>query len=138
MSAAPPLEEGTEIPVFEVELTRQRLIMEAAANRDFAPIHYDVDAARASGAPGPYANTTFIETLFEATLRTWAGLGARIAMIEFSMRDFNCAGDLLRAGGRITGTREAGGEVLADLELWVDGPRVRTVTGSATVAFARA
>jgi acyl dehydratase len=122
---------GEEVVPFEVTLTLQRLVMEAGANRDFAPIHFDPDAARESGAAGPYANTTFIETLFEAALRTWAGLSARIVMIEFSMKSFNCVGDAIAAVGVVSGVRGA----TVDLDLWIEGPRGRTVTGGATVAF---
>jgi acyl dehydratase len=125
------------LPPFVVTLTLQRLVMEAAANRDFAPIHYDVEAARDSGAPNVYVNTTFIETVFEALLRSWAGLDARIRVIEFSMKAFNCVGDEIFAGGEVIGLRNAGYAHLVDLALWIDGPRGRTVTGSAVVSFPR-
>jgi len=122
---------GQEVVPFAVTLTLQRLVMEAGANRDFAPIHFDLDAARESGAPGPYANTTFIETLFEAALRTWAGLSAQILMIEFSMKSFNCVGDAISARGAVSVVRGT----TVDVNLWIEGPRGRTVTGCATVAF---
>jgi hypothetical protein len=110
--------------------------MEAGANRDFAPIHHDLAAARASGAPNVYANTTFIETMLEVVVRSWAGLSGRIRMLEFSMLSFNCVGDELCAGGVVTGCSEAApGERTAELELWIDGPRGRTVTGGAVVWF---
>lgn len=120
-----------DIEPFTVTLTLQRLVMEAAANRDFAPIHHDPKHARDSGALGPYANTTMIETLFEAALRQWAGLGARIQMIEFSMKSFNVTGDTVSACGRVAGVD---GQTV-DLELWIEGPRGTTVTGRATVGL---
>lgn len=128
---------GDQLPPFSVLLTLQRLVMEAAANRDFAPIHYDGVAARDSGAPGVYVNTTFIETLFEALLRSWAGLAARIRVIEFSMKAFNCVGDEIVANGEVTGLRDDGPDRVAELDICVEGPRGRTVTGTAVVAFPR-
>lgn len=122
---------GEEVAPFTVSLTLQRLVMEAGANRDFAPIHFDPDAARESGATAPYANTTLIETLFEAALRTWAGLSARILMIEFSMKSFNCVGDEIAARGVVSAVRGT----TVDLDLWIEGPRGQTVTGRASVAF---
>jgi len=114
-------------------LTLQRLVMEAGANRDFAPIHFDPDAARESGAAHVYANTTFIETLLEALIRSWAGLSARIRVLEFY-----CVGDSIQAGGAVTATSDQGtDELTVDLDLWVEGPRGRTVSGAATVAFPR-
>ena len=128
---------GEQLPRFTVLLTLQRVVMEAAANRDFAPIHFDAEAARASGAPGVYVNTTFIETLLESLLRSWAGLSARIRMIEFAMTSFNCVGDEIAAAGEVTATDLADAVPCASLAVWVDGPRGRTVTGAALVAFPR-
>lgn len=126
---------GERVPPYTIALTLQRLVMEAAANRDFAAIHYDPGAARDSGAPGVYMNTTFIETLIEAALRTWAGPGAWIAMIEFTMKDFNCAGDEVSATGQVAEVRDEDGTAVADLDVWVESHRGRTVVGRATVRF---
>jgi acyl dehydratase len=126
---------GDRVPPFVVLLTLQRMVMEAAANRDFAPIHYDVVAARESGAPNVYANTTFIETLFEAMIRTWAGLSAWIRVIEFSMKAFNCVGDEVAAGGEVVAVRDDQAGRVVELDTWVQGPRGRTVTGRAEVLF---
>ena len=128
---------GEQLAPYSLTVTLQRLVMEAAATRDFAPIHFDGEAARDSGAPSPYMNTTFNETVFEVLLRNWGGLDARIEVIEFSMKAFNCVGDEITAGGCVTATREGGARLVAELDLWIDGPRGRTVTGSAAVAFPR-
>ena len=132
---SPQVEVGDALAPFTVALTIQRLVMEAAANRDFAPIHFDPEAARDSGAPEVYANTTFLETLLEAAIRSWAGLEARIAVVEFRMIGFNCVGDEIAAAGAVTAVRRAGDELTADLDIWVDGPRGRTVTGTAVVVL---
>jgi acyl dehydratase len=129
---------GDPVAPYTIALTLQRLVMEAAANRDFAPIHFDPEAARDSGAPHAYMNTTFIETLFEAALRGWAGLDARIAMVEFVMKDFNCVGDEVSAAGTVTATRADGPDLVVDLDIWTASHRGRTATGSATVVFPRA
>ncbi len=129
---------GERLEPFPVVITLQRLVMEAAANRDFAPIHFDPDAARDSGAPAVYVNTTFVETLLEALIRTWAGLDAHIRTIAFSLRAFNCVGDEIAAGGEVTSVTEAGDSAMAaELAVWVDGPRGRTVSGNATVELPR-
>lgn len=130
-----PITVGDHVPPFSVLLTLQRLVMEAAANRDFAPIHYDIEAARDSGAPDVYVNTTFIETLFEAMIRSWAGLSARIRVIEFSMKAFNCVGDEVTAAGEVAAVRADPAGSVVELEMWVQGPRGRTVTGRAEVLF---
>lgn len=123
---------GERLPPFTVTLTLQRLVMEAGANRDFAPWHLDPVAARASGAPEVFANTTLVETLLEAGVRTWAGLSARIRVLEFALKDFNCVGDVVSTTGTVTGKRDNG---LVDLDVWIESHRGRTVQGSAVVAF---
>jgi acyl dehydratase len=124
---------GESLPPFTVQLTLQRLVMEAAANRDFARIHHDPEVARASGAPAVYANTTFVETLLEAGIRSWAGPAAWIRVLEFAMTDFTCAGDAVSAHGMVTAKQADGDEHVVELDVWVESPRGRSVTGVATV-----
>ncbi|MBI5104858.1 MAG: acyl dehydratase [Solirubrobacterales bacterium] len=133
--AGSAVQAGERLPPFTLVLTLQRLVMEAAANRDFAALHHDPEAARASGAGSVYMNTTFVETLLEAVVRSWAGLDAWIRVIEFAMKDFNCAGDVVSAAGVVTSAGPDGGELVAEVDLWVESHRGRTVTGRAVVAF---
>jgi acyl dehydratase len=121
---------GDAIEPLLIHITLQRLVMEAGANRDFSPIHFDARAARNAGAPDVFANTTFNETLFEVALREWAGLAARIRVIEFSMKDFNCVGDVVSVGGVVTAVGDDG---RAELDIWIESERGRTVDGSAVV-----
>lgn len=129
---------GDEVPPFTVALTLQRLVMEAAANRDFAPIHFDAEAARDSGAPTVYTNSTFIETLLEAALRRWAGLDAWIRMVEFKMSRFTTIGGDVSAAGVVTAAHADGDGVLAELDVWVDAPAGRSVSGRAVVSLSGA
>ena len=126
---------GDPVAPFALQLTVQRLVMDAAASRDFAPIHFDPAAARESGARDVYMNATLVESLLEAALRTWSGPDAWISLIEFAMKDFNCAGDEVAAAGVVTAVQPGDGEVQAELDVWVDGPRGRTVTGRAAVVL---
>ena len=120
---------GDILPPFTVEITLQRLVMEAAANRDFARIHHDPAVALESGAPAVYANTTFVETLLEAGIRTWAGPAARIGVLEFAMTDFICVGDTASTGGVVT-ARD--GDVV-DLDVWIETGHGRCVAATARV-----
>ncbi len=123
---------GDELPAFTVAMTLQRLVMEASANRDFAPIHFDPAEARGSGSPEVYVNSTFVETLLEATIRSWAGLDARIRVLEYAMKDFTTIGGTAAAAGVVRSRSPAG---TVELDLWIDSARGRTVEGRATVAF---
>ena len=132
MTALADIRVGDALPPFTVHVTLQRLVMEAGANRDFSPIHFDAEAARASGAPHAFANTTLNETLIEAAIRGWAGLEARIRTVEFAMRDFNAVGDVVSATGTVTAT---GLDGTVALDVWLESDRGRTVQGSAVVVF---
>jgi acyl dehydratase len=127
---------GEPLTSVTLPITLQRLVMEAAANRDFSPWHFDHEVARSLGAPAAFANTTLIETLLEAAVRRWGGLGARIKRLEFAMRGQTCADEVASIGGRIAGKGvAANGERRVRLALWIDSARVRTVTASAVVAL---
>ena len=129
---------GDRLPEHTMPITLQRLVMEAGADRDFSPIHFDREAGRASGASDAYANTILIEGLLEATIRRWAGLNGRLREIAFSMRGFNCVGDTVAASGQVTGKAPGeGDEDLVHLDVWLESHRGRTVEGTATVGFPR-
>ena len=124
---------GADVPPFSVPLTLQRLVMEAAANRDFTPIHHDRELTRATGAPDPYANTMLIQAVFEATLRQWMGLAGRLRKLQFSMRSFAAAGAILSGHGQVIATRADDGGGYVDLEIWTESGGARAATGTATV-----
>ena len=125
--------EGTDLPAFPLALTLQRLVMEAAANRDFAPIHHDREITRATGAPEPYANTMLVQAMFEATLRQWMGLGGRLRKLSFSMRSFAASGAMLTGHGKVLAKRAEDGGGFVDLEVWTESGGRRAAIGTATV-----
>lgn len=125
--------DGAELSPFAIPLTIQRLVMEAAANRDFAPIHHDRDISRATGAPDPYANTMLLQAVFEATVRQWMGLSGRLRGLRFSMRSFATVGAVLSGHGRVRARRPADGGGFVDLEIWAESNGAPAAVGSATV-----
>lgn len=121
---------GDELAPRSVLLTLQRLVMAAGSSRDFSPIHFDREAARATGAPDAYANTILLETLLEACVRGWAGPAARIRALAIRMLTFNCVGDRITARGVVSAVP---GDGTAELDLWIESHRGVTVQASATV-----
>ncbi|WP_436698053.1 hypothetical protein [Nocardioides sp. BYT-33-1] len=118
MSAETPLLEGRRfedvavgerLPVVELPLTVYRLVMAAGSNRDFNSIHHNTEYARATGAEEMYANTSFLMSAWERSVRDWMGLAGRIRGIRgFRMRSFNYAGDTLRVVAEVAATRLEG------------------------------
>jgi acyl dehydratase len=121
---------GDELSPYPLALTLQRLVMEAAANRDFAPIHHDRQIARATGAAEPFANVMLIQALLEATLRNWMGLDGRLCRLAVNLRSFAPAGAVLTGHARVTGKRADGS---VDLEVWTESSGNRAASGTATV-----
>lgn len=129
---------GEEITPFGVPLTLQRLVMEAAANRDFTPLHHDRDDARATGAPDAYANTMFIQALLEAGLRTWMGSRGWLEELEIRMVAFNLVGRLVTAHGRVSRVESDGDGGAVSLDVWLEADGERTVVGEARVRLPHA
>jgi acyl dehydratase len=103
--------------------------MECGVNRDWSPIHHDREVARAQGAPDMFVNTLFLQALYEATVREWAGLDARLRSLKFKMRTFNCAGDVLTGKGRVAAKEVIDGTPRVSLELWTESHRGVTTQG---------
>lgn len=126
---------GDPIPPYSVELTLQRLVMEAGANRDFAPMHFDRDAAQAEGIKDLFANTMLLQTLFEVMLRAWMGPAGRIRKLGFRMHAMNYVNETLTAHGLVVGPivkSETSGTL--ELEIWQQTPEQgKTVSGVAVV-----
>ena len=132
------VEIGQEIPEVVLPLTLQRLVMEAATNRDFVPIHFDRAAAQFGGAPDAFANTLFIQMLIEVSLRYWMGLAGKLKRLGFKMFTFTHAGMIVHCKGKVTDKRQEEGQGLVEIDVWYeaerDGEMVTTVKGTATVA----
>ena len=76
--------------------------MAAGANRDFNSIHHDADYARDSGAPDMYANTFFLQGMWERCVRAYMGPAGTIRSLSgFAMRAFNTAGQTVSVEGRV-------------------------------------
>jgi acyl dehydratase len=100
---------GDQLPVVELPLTVYRLVMAAGSNRDFNSIHHNTEYARSTGAEEMYANTSFLMSSWERSVRDWMGLAGRIRGIRgFRMRSFNYVGDTLRVIAEVAATRLEG------------------------------
>ena len=116
--------EGDEVPPITFNMTVQRLVIEAGANRDFNPIHHNTRLAQAQGAPEMYANNTFILGWWERTAREYIGLGGVIKKLgPFRLRIFNNVGEVVLCKGTVKRKWQEGGENLVELEMWSEHSR---------------
>lgn len=125
---------GDALPPLSLRLTSQRLAMIAAANRDFAPVHFDAEIARETGADDAYGNLMFVMSMFERSIVTWAGPGARVGELSgMKMGAFNRRGDTVTCNGIVTGVDGA----RVSLDVWLEtSPERRTATAAAVVLVA--
>lgn len=105
----------------EIAVPYQRMIMWTAAERDFSPIHFDGEFARSSGAPDAFANTYFVEALYERLLRSISGSMGTIGSIEFRMTDFLTPTTRLLAEARIEERAVEGNELAVAIVQLADG-----------------
>jgi acyl dehydratase len=118
------------LPVF-------RLVMEAGANRDFNLIHHNTEFARSSGAPEMYANTLFLQSMWEVLVRNYIGCAGTIKKIAgFRMGAFNCAGDTVTVKGRVDKFTRGDREALIELFVWSENSHGISVgPGTVTVGI---
>ncbi|MGI4795247.1 MAG: hypothetical protein ACRYG8_14485 [Janthinobacterium lividum] len=124
---------GEQIEPVEFPISVYRLVVAAGANRDFNAIHHNSEYAKSTGAPEMYANTLFLQGMWERAVRDYIGLAGTIRRVAgFRMKSFNCAGDTVIVHGevaRIWQDAEAG---LVELRVWSENAG-RTSVGPGTV-----
>jgi acyl dehydratase len=120
--------EGEALSPLQVPLTLYRLVMAAGANRDFNSIHHNSEFARASGAPEAYANTYFLQGLWERCVRGYIGAAGGIhGLHDFRMHSFSTVGQTLTVEGRVLRKWMDAGTGMAEIELSTRTPIAITV-----------
>jgi acyl dehydratase len=93
---------GQRVEAVEFPLSLYRLVVAAGANRDFNSIHHNSEYAKTTGAGEAYANTLFLQGMWERTVREFIGDAGLIHSIRgFRMRSFNLAGETAVVSGGV-------------------------------------
>ncbi|MCW2580000.1 MAG: acyl dehydratase [Blastococcus sp.] len=94
---------GDALSPISFPLSLYRLVVVAGANRDFNSIHHNSEYARATGAADAYANTLFLQGMWERAVREFIGDGGTIRAIRgFRMRSFTLVGDTAVVEGEVS------------------------------------
>ncbi|MNR40526.1 hypothetical protein D3C85_1588230 [compost metagenome] len=113
------MHEGDTLKPLAFPLTVYRLVVAAGANRDFNAIHHNSEYAKASGAPEIYANTLFLQGMWERSVRDYIGLAGTIHMLSgFRMNSFNCVGDTVTVHGKVKRKWREDDRHLLEITLW--------------------
>ena len=112
------IEVGDEVPPVAINLTVARLVVEAGANRDFSPVHYNSNVAHAWGAPAMFANSIFIQGWWERAVREYIGLAGRVRRVgPMRMGVFNTVGETVVTSGVVRRVWDEDGDRLVELEM---------------------
>ncbi len=115
--------EGDELQPAVYPLSVLRLVMAAGSNRDFNSIHHNADYARASGAPDMYANTYFLQGMWERCVRDHIRpAGTLRSLTGFRMNAFNTPGNTVTVRARIVRKWMENGVGLVEIDIRSETP----------------
>jgi acyl dehydratase len=130
-------EVGDALGPIAFPLSVYRLIVAAAANRDFNAIHHNSEYAKSTGAPEMYANGMFLQGMWERTLREYMGLAGTLRRIAgFRMNSFNCVGETVVVKGEVVRKWQDGETGLLEVKMWSEnGDRITVGPGLVTLTL---
>ncbi|WP_321808833.1 MaoC/PaaZ C-terminal domain-containing protein [Burkholderia sp. BCC1993] len=99
---------GEAVAPLLITITAKRIIMGAAASRDWQPQHHDdVAATTQMNLPGIILNTPTQAGWLSKYVTNWSGPNGRIGRMRFRMARPICPGDEVALRGRVSGARRA-------------------------------
>ena len=128
---------GEALEPVSFPLSVYRLVVAAGANRDFNSIHHNSEYAKASGAPEMYANTLFLQGMWERTVRGYMGLQGTLKRVAgFKMNSFNCVGETVVVKGEVTRKWREDRAGLVEIKMWSEnGERISVGPGLVTITL---
>ncbi len=127
--------ENTELPSFEITVTRTHIVKYAGAGGDFNPIHHDEEFARAVGLPSVFAMGLMHGGYLTKVVTDWAGDGV---LKRYKIRFYTQVwpNDTLTCKGKVARKYQKDGKYLIDCELLVVNQNgEKNIVGEATVSL---
>lgn len=130
------VEEGEYLSEGSFPLTLHRLVVAAGANKDFTSIHHNTEWARSKGAPEAFANSSFLQGMWERVVREFIGLDGVIRKIgPFRMKTFTPVGETVRVRGRVERKWRDGADFFVELHMSSVISSGESVSGSVLVTL---
>jgi acyl dehydratase len=85
--------EGEKLPTLELAVPYRRVVINAAATRDFFAGHHDPEYARGQGLPTIYVSNLFFQAFVDRLVTDWGGPATFIARRKITNRVPLFAGD---------------------------------------------
>jgi acyl dehydratase len=128
---------GDKLPALVIDVTASVIVAGAIATRDFMPVHHDRDYANVQGAPDIFMNILSDTAYCSRFLTDWAGPEAMVKKLAIRLGVPVFPGSTLTYTGIVTGTSEAGGEGLVEVELQATNDLGDHVSGTALLSLPR-
>ncbi|EKM95661.1 dehydratase [Stutzerimonas degradans] len=124
---------GEKLPEKQIPITVTLVAGGAIATRDYVPVHHDVEAARAQGAPNVFMNILTTSALVQGFIEQWSGPLARFSDLKIKLGAPNFPGDSMTFSGEVSERDEAAKRVVVSLK--GRNSMGNHVTGTVTVAL---
>jgi acyl dehydratase len=124
---------GEKLPEQQLPITVMLIAGGAIATRDYVPVHHDVEAARAQGAPNVFMNILTTSALVQGFIEKWSGPQARFSDLKIKLGAPNYPGDSMTFSGEVSERDESSKRVVVTLK--GRNSMGNHVTGSVTVAL---
>ncbi|SVD78754.1 uncharacterized protein METZ01_LOCUS431608 [marine metagenome] len=109
---------GEQLPELRKMITSKLMMSYGAATWDYAPIHYDILAARNLGFPAPIADGQMLGSFLVQVVQTWAGHYAHISNLQFRNKRVVFAGDEIICKGYVDKKCESEKSIVC--KLWIE------------------
>ena len=130
------LNEGDEVPGYELHVTPTQIALQVSGSQDFYEVHHDQEFARAGGHPDIFVNTGFTTACFGRLLSSFVGEEGWVKKFRMEMRRMNHPGDVMKLTGTVIRKYTENDEHLLDLEVWSENERIGVTTpATATVSL---
>ncbi len=93
---------GQTLPPLSIPVTVTSIMAAALATRDYQPVHFDVDRARAHGSASVFTNTHTTAGYLERLVVEWAGANSFLKSLKLRLGAPNHPGDTLVLSGTVT------------------------------------
>ncbi|MBC8651958.1 MaoC family dehydratase [Pseudomonas sp. MTM4] len=124
---------GEKLPEQQLPITVTLVAGGAIATRDYVPVHHDVEAARAQGAPNVFMNILTTSALVQGFIEQWSGPQARFSDLKIKLGAPNYPGDSMTFSGEVSERDETTKRIVVTLK--GRNSMGNHVTGSVTVAL---
>lgn len=124
---------GEKLPEKQIPITVTLVAGGAIATRDYVPVHHDVEAARAQGAPNVFMNILTTSALVQGFIEQWSGPQACFSDLKIKLGAPNFPGDSMTFSGEVSERDEAAKRVVVSLK--GRNSMGNHVTGTVTVAL---